>query len=80
MTEQQIHELLTDVSAIENSLEKMETRQQTDAIAIQDMRNELTTLSSVNFSLLCLLALFAGSYIGMQILSVIRKIWGGNRK
>lgn len=80
MTEQQIHELLTDVSAIENSLEKMETRQQTDAIAIQDMRNELTTLSNVNFSLLCLLALFAGSYIGMQILSVIRKIWGGNRK
>lgn len=80
MTDEQIQELLEHVSEIETSLSNIETRQIQDSTTLQNTLNELTALSNVNFSILCLLALFLGSFIGVRLLGTVKKIWSGGKK
>lgn len=80
MTDEQIRELLEHVSEIETSLSNIETRQIQDSTTLQNTLNELTALSNVNFSILCLLALFLGSFIGVRLLGTVKKIWSGGKK
>lgn len=80
MTDEQIRELLEHVSEIETSLSNIETRQIQDSTTLQNTLNELTALSNVNFSILCLLALFLGSFIGVWLLGTVKKIWSGGKK
>lgn len=80
MTDEQIQELLEHVSEIETSLSNIETRQIQDSTTFQNALNELITVSNVNFSILCLLALFLGSFIGVRLLGTVKKIWSGGKK
>lgn len=80
MTEEQINELLKSISDIQSSVVETAGRQVENQIVLQDIRNELTTVSNVNFSILCLLALFLGSFIGVRLLGTVKKIWSGGKK